>query len=146
MVDNSRDEHAGYELESVLNDLMELEPIFHRMAFGNTAEEFARRITAEYWEVGASGRRYDRAYILKHLEAHPPENAEAAGWKCSEFRVQQLAPATYLLTYTLDQQGRITRRATVWRREGGEWKLVFHQGTVVEDTQGGSKTVNGPIA
>jgi hypothetical protein len=125
-------------LDAVLRDLEELEPIFHRAAFGKTVTEFARRMTSGYWEVGASGRRYDRAFILQHLEAYPPEDAKAVGWTCSGFSIQQLGPATYLLTYTLDQKGRITRRTTVWRRECGEWQIVFHQGTVVKDTHGSS--------
>jgi hypothetical protein len=37
------------------------------------------------------------------------------------------------VTYTLVQDGkRKTRRATIWQRVGGEWKIVYHQGTVVE--------------
>jgi len=39
----------------------------------------------------------------------------------------------YLLTYTLLQdKTRLTRRSTIWRRTDGDWKIVFHQGTVVE--------------
>jgi len=38
-----------------------------------------------------------------------------------------------LLTYTLAQGARITRRATIWRRCGSDWKIVYHQGTIVED-------------
>jgi len=27
---------------------------------------------------------------------------------------------------------RITRRATLWRRTAGGWKVLYHQGTLVE--------------
>jgi hypothetical protein len=27
---------------------------------------------------------------------------------------------------------RITRRATIWRRHVDGWKIVYHQGTIVE--------------
>jgi len=40
----------------------------------------------------------------------------------------------YLLTYTLVQDAtRVTRRATIWRRSANTWKIVYHQGTVVEN-------------
>ena len=49
----------------------------------------------------------------------------------SELHVAEIAPDTFVLTYTLRQPGRVTRRATVWRRRAGRWQAVFHQGTVV---------------
>jgi hypothetical protein len=30
------------------------------------------------------------------------------------------------------QGPRITRRATLWRRTAGGWKVLYHQGTLVE--------------
>jgi hypothetical protein len=39
----------------------------------------------------------------------------------------------YLLTYTLFQGERTTRRSTIWERTSDGWQAVFHQGTVVED-------------
>jgi hypothetical protein len=38
-----------------------------------------------------------------------------------------------MLTYTLVQDAiRTTRRLTIWERTDAGWKIVFHQGTVVE--------------
>ena len=55
----------------------------------------------------------------------------AEDWDMSELHVAEIAPDTFVLTYTLRQPGRVTRRATVWRRRAGRWQAVFHQGTVV---------------
>jgi len=45
-----------------------------------------------------------------------------------------LGPETYLLTYTLLQhKKRLTRRATIWQRTVDGWKIVYHQGTIVQD-------------
>lgn len=49
------------------------------------------------------------------------------------FHRPELAPDNFLLTYTLYQGERATRRATLWRRHGAAWKIVYHQGTIVED-------------
>lgn len=121
---------VGVGLEGVLEELRAREPIFHTKEFGMTAAERERVVAPEYWEVGASGRRYSREFILHFLEDTPPVDATVAGWVCSEFGLRQMGAETYLLTYTLDQAGRITRRATVWQRTGAGWRILFHQGTM----------------
>lgn len=119
--------------EYVLEELRSREPIFHRREFGGTRAEFERMMTDEFWEVGASGRRYDRAFVLDELErrhAAPHEDV----WETSEFCCQRLAEDLYLLTYTvLQDRARLTRRATIWRRTAEGWKIAFHQGTIVQD-------------
>ncbi len=120
------------KLTSVLQDLIAREPIFHHPEQGSTRSDFEKMMTPEFWEVGASGRRYSREYVLDVLEertAHPPEEV----WKTRDFHCLEIAPENYLLTYTLLQGERLTRRATIWRRTAQGWKIVYHQGTVVED-------------
>lgn len=39
-------------LLSVLEEIRQREPIFHTEEFGTTADEFARMMEADYWEVG----------------------------------------------------------------------------------------------
>ena len=119
-------------LGGVLVELRAREPIFHTATFGRTCAEWERAMLPEFWEVGASGRRYSRGWILEMLEATPPVDADEAGWRVMDFAVRRLAGETYLATYTLDQKGRITRRATIWQRDGRAWRIAYHQGTVVE--------------
>lgn len=121
------------ELTGVLKELMKQEPIFHRPELGATRADFDRMMTADFWEVGASGRRYSREYVLDVLEqrcANPViEILEASGFHC-----QKLSEDVYLLTYTLLQnKERRTRRSTIWRRTPEGWKIAFHQGTIVQD-------------
>ena len=52
-------------LLDVLGELSAREPILHRPALGSTSEELGRRIAPDFWEVGASGRRYSREFVLK---------------------------------------------------------------------------------
>jgi hypothetical protein len=120
------------ELAEVLAELSAREPIFHRPEFGTTRADFELLTEEDFWEIGASGRRYSRAFVLDALEkrhAVPHEDV----WETSDFRCQRLAEDLYLLTYTLLQdRKRLTRRSTIWRRNGEKWKIVFHQGTIVE--------------
>lgn len=118
-------------LAGVLEELRPREPIFHTAAFGSTRAEWERSTAPDYWEVGASGRRYSRAFILDHLQENPPVDAISAGWMCSDFGLRQLGPQVYWLTYTLRQDERITRRSTVWEKNTDGWRILFHQGTIV---------------
>src|SRR5262245_44008821 len=45
-------------------DLLQREPLFHRPEFGTTRPDFERMMAPEFWEVGASGRRYSREFVL----------------------------------------------------------------------------------
>ena len=78
-----------------------------------------------------------------HLERQIEENL-AKGMTAEEARYaalramggveHEIAPGNYLLTYTLFlDAARGPRRATVWRRSAGAWKIVWRQGTIVED-------------
>jgi hypothetical protein len=117
-------------LEPVLKQLERLEPLFHSAAPGATTKMFDAIVAPDFWEVGASGRRYNREFSLQLLakRSHEPSKEE---WKCTGYHVQEIAPGSYLLTYTLEQPGRVTRRCTIWRKEAGRWLAVYHQGTVV---------------
>jgi hypothetical protein len=121
------------ELLPVLEELRLREPIFHSPAFGLTSEAFLRSTAPGYWEVGASGRRYSREFILDWAQKSPEHfvDSSAAGWRTEDFGLLQLGPETYLLTYTLDQNGRRTRRSTIWRRDGDGWQILYHQGTII---------------
>jgi hypothetical protein len=121
------------KLQSVLDELIKREPIFHHPEFGTTRRDFDAMMEPEFWEVGASGRRYSREYVLDMLEKrHSTPRGE--NWVTRDFYCIEIAPDNYLLTYTLLQDGRLTRRLTIWRRRGSDWKIVFHQGTVVAES------------
>ena len=121
------------ELVSVLEQLQLREPIFHTPEFGSTRADFERATVPEYWETSASGRRYSRGFILSTLEQNPPVDAAAAGWQCYDHALRRLSPDTYLLTYTLRQVERVTRRATIWQSMNGGWRILYHQGTTVSE-------------
>lgn len=125
--------HVAPELLPILDELRAREPIFHTRAFGLTLEEFERNTVPNYWEVGASGRRYSREFVLELARKQPEHfvDANEVGWRTEDFGLIQLGSKTYLLTYTLDQNGRRTRRSTIWRRDPDGWKILYHQGTII---------------
>ena len=126
MAHNSFFTHVDAELLPVFEELRRREPIFHTPEFGTTP-------APDYWEVGASGRRYSRDFILRTLEENPPVDATSAGWQSTDYGLRRLGPDTYLFTYTLSQGERLTRRATIWQGSGETWRILYHQGTIVSD-------------
>ena len=122
--------HVDSDLLAVLDDLRRREPIFHTPEFGTTLADFETVTAPQYWEVGASGRRYSREFILRTLRENPPINAASAGWHSYDHGLRRLGPDTYLLTYTLRQGLRLTRRATIWQKAPEGWRILYHQGTI----------------
>ena len=120
-------------LAAILKELQAREPIFHRPEFGTTRKAFEQMMDAAFWEIGASGRRYSRGYVLDTLvNRHPAQHEDV--WEASDFHCAELGSDTYLVTYTLVQNNaRVTRRATIWRRAKGGWKILYHQGTIVQE-------------
>jgi hypothetical protein len=126
-------------LRGILDELVRREPIFHRPEFGSTRADFERQTAPDYWEIGASGRRYSRDdvwRVLARRHAAGEVNWPEEGWAASDFQVRELAADTYLLTYTLRQPTRLTRRSTIWQRREAGWTILFHQGTIVADADG----------
>ena len=119
----------------ILDELRPLEPIFHTPEFGLELADAARRTAPDYWEVGASGRRYSREFILQTLADNPPANAATLRWRASGHALRQLSPDTFLLTYSLRQQDRLTRRSTLWLRSPTGWQILYHQGTLVSPNE-----------
>lgn len=119
-------------LTQVLNELRQREPIFHRPEFGTTRQDFEQMMDPDFWEVGASGRRYSREYVLDALEKRA-QNLVEETWETQDFQCLELGAKTYLLTYTLIQGERVTRRSTIWRKAELGWQILYHQGTIVEN-------------
>ena len=117
-------------LAGILAELTAREPIFHRPELGTARRDFENMTEPDFWEVGASGRRYSRAFVLDTLEErHRTPHDDP--WETRGFHCREIAPDNYLLTYTLHQGERVTRRATLWRRREGAWRIVYPQGTIV---------------
>ena len=122
---------TDHKLMTILNELKQLEPIFHHPELGINRSDFENMMADEFWEVGASGRIYNRQYVLDELEKRY-NNPVKDVWETKDFNCMEIAPDNYLLTYTLRQGSRITRRSTIWRRTDTGWKILYHQGTIVK--------------
>ena len=114
----------------MLEDLRRLEDLYHAAFPDATLEDFDRLVAPDFWETGATGRRYSRAFARQVL-AQRSGRPDQATWLTDQHHLQAVGEEVWLLTYRLRQPGRVTRRMTLWRRDGDRWQVVYHQGTVV---------------
>ena len=117
-------------VEQALLELAAREPIFHRPELGT---DYGAMVTADFWEIGASGKIYTREAVLSVLRERLKNPGEDV-WAASGFQCRKLSEEYFLLHYNLVQdQIRETRRSTLWHRTTAPagWKIAFHQGTVV---------------
>lgn len=122
---------------SVLAALRDREPVFHRPAHVTNEASFLRATAEDFFEIDHSGRRHSRDEVLAELgtqwAAGESDPIASGAWRITEERVRPLGADSYLFSYRLDQDGRTTRRATLWQRSGGEqWRVVYHQATMTD--------------
>jgi hypothetical protein len=84
--------HTEHRLLPILEVLRRREPIFHTLAFATSPADYERATAPDYWEVGASGRRYSRNFILQELYTAQPPLADSLGWQSWDRAVRQLGP------------------------------------------------------
>lgn len=123
---------ADTSLQRVTEELAAREPIFHRPEFGTSRVDFESMMDADFFEVGASGKKYSREFVLEALALR--DHSAAEHLVVTDFACRQISSDTWLATYQLEQaHGRLSRRSTLWRRSAQGWKIVYHQGTLIAD-------------
>ncbi len=118
-------------IETILAELAAREPIFDYRESSASREALEAMTDEAFWEIGASGRVYERGLVIDNLLERYRRQPEPHGWPCRDFRITCLAEGLYHLSYILEEPDRRSRRSTFWRRTPTGWKIVFHQGTVI---------------
>ncbi|MFI8316892.1 DUF4440 domain-containing protein [Kosakonia cowanii] len=126
------------KLEQMMDDnqtlcakLRERERQLHCLETRNQLSVVDELLHEQFFEIGRSGRRYDRAQVVDALINDAPGDEIHA----EDFAVTVLSEGCALLTYrsfTLNAQGEIARptlRASIWIKTGEAWQMQFHQGT-----------------
>ncbi len=117
----------------IFDELKAREPIFHHPEkFGKTKEDISNQMCDEFWEVGASGNVYTKQDVIETLLERYNQPDYQDIWETKDFALNKIAPDNYLVTYSLIQdKTRVTRRSTIWRKVNGNWKILYHQGTII---------------
>lgn len=99
-------------------------------------------LAADFTEIGASGRIWDRAQIVDLLRNETvrdeagPDEAGTDAIEMREIQARSLGTGLVLVTWLSQRAGRHARRSSLWRRDADGWRLVHHQATPLPDAAG----------
>jgi hypothetical protein len=94
-----------------------------------SAASLEQLLDPEFAEIGASGRRWDRASMIEAMvrSAGAAQPIDVTGMSAT-----LLAPGIVHVTYTSEAGGRRAHRSSLWRLSSEGWRVYFHQGTPAE--------------
>ncbi len=110
----------------------ELEPLERRHllpGIRSSADALGELLHDSFVEIGASGVVHSRSGVISALRTE-----SAIERTLLAFSARQIAPGVALTMYEIEQASpdgttRRSLRSSVWVRDGGSWKMIFHQGT-----------------
>lgn len=111
--------HAGIPKALLAIEKRLLDPQVRR-----SPSEVDELLADDLCEFGSSGRIYDKPTSIKELRKDPGFDGPRT---IVDFVVRELSPSVALATYRIRETG--TLRSSIWRNEGGRWRMIFHQGT-----------------
>jgi hypothetical protein len=90
-------------------------------------EQVEALLHPDFFEFGASGRRWDRREMVAALAQEPDAEPAVA----SELTGIRLADGIVLVTYVSQRGQRRCLRSSIWRKTTAGWQVYFHQGTMI---------------
>jgi len=81
-------------------------------------------LSDDFFEIGCSGRTYDKEAILQSLSSEHPSQTK---YTIDDFSVVRLGDNLVQARYRVVETK--TLRSSLWRNDGDGWKIIFHQGT-----------------
>lgn len=99
----------------------------------HSPERLRSLISDDFREIAASGAYFGLAEVLETLPRSAQNwSAVAQNFECHELS-DNIAQVVYqcVITHDIDSEPVYSLRSSIWRLEGGQWKMVFHQGTKV---------------
>jgi hypothetical protein len=97
-----------------------------------SAKRVAALLADDFVEFGSSGRVFGKKRVLALLRNETPVKRSL-----SRFGAIALSESIVLVRYRATRRigrGRSVRslRSSIWRRTNGQWRMVFHQGTLTK--------------
>lgn len=110
------------------NQIKELEKALANPEIRKSISELSNLLADDFIEFGSSGRVYNKKQTIKALR-----KIESSKISLINFKFKQINKQCILVTYksvvTDERQKKHSLRSSLWKKENGKWKIVFHQGT-----------------
>lgn len=117
----------------IKQQLIALEQLLVQPATRLSAELLNRYLADDFYEIGASGRCFGKADVLQRFPTETPPVITQQGFECRVL-ADGLAQLTYRATIKRveDEKVKYSMRSSLYRLNGEEWQMIFHQGTACE--------------
>lgn len=120
-------------MEDDANTLRQLEMELLDPTTRRDRDKVGELLADEFVEIGSTGKQHDKAAVIAALSA---EGEAAPVRQVNDLRVMPVTAGVALVTYRVRRvypDGTVTHslRSSLWRRCGGRWRMVFHQGTPI---------------
>jgi hypothetical protein len=121
---------------SLTEHLRTLEESLANPTVRRSPAELAQWLADDFREFGSSGRAWNKQQIIDALQAQAQVQLSL-----TDFRAVMLSPDVALVTYRGKAQfappskPKHSLRSSIWRRQNGQWQVIFHQGTPTEETR-----------
>ncbi|WP_423446541.1 nuclear transport factor 2 family protein [Kocuria sp. KSNUG] len=114
--------------QSEIGRVLELERDLQSHSTRGDVARLRELLAPDFVEISASGRQWDLETILgllnKELSAPDSTEIEMVG-----LSARTLGPDVVQVFWESRRGERRARRTSLWRRSGGNWQQVYHQGT-----------------
>lgn len=115
------------EQDPVLAEVLALELALLDPAVRSDPDEGRRLLHEDFREVGASGTIWDRDSVLAALAAEPVMLTGRI--RASDVVARFVTADVVLVTYGAASAAGRSLRSSLWVRDDGGWRMLFHQGT-----------------
>ena len=132
MLNTSNFSKHRYLMDSIKQQLLELELSLHKYEVRSSREALDLLIADEFREIGVSGAYFGKQEILDRLPGEDAVKIEA-----SDFEYRQISESIVQLIYksraftSVDTFGRTSYRTSLWKFGKNKWQMIFHQGTAI---------------
>ena len=119
--------------DTVKQHLIELEQLLVQPATRLSAELLNRYLADDFYEIAATGRCFGKADVLTRLPTEQPPVISQQDFDCRVL-ADGLAQLTYRATIQRAENDSpsYSVRSSIWRFDGKNWQMIFHQGTACE--------------
>ncbi len=118
-------------MEDLKQILIGLEQRLFQPDVRSSSSELAQLISDDFIEIGASGLRFGKANVLERLPTEIAPEITASNYELRMFSLDCAQLLYKAKMSKIDHPSPIySHRCSIWRRSaGGQWQMIYHQGT-----------------
>jgi hypothetical protein len=127
-------------VEQIEKHILDLEKELLKPETRKSSERISELLAEDFIEFCSSGKVYQ---YKKGDTWEAGTNSPQINWQIEDFGIKELSPDTVLATYKViknsekDDTKKYSLRSSIWKLFNGDWKMVFHQGTLMIEFKNG---------